>query len=256
MGRIPAMLPPESAPGVPNSSLAAAGATRSVRDVAITVGVAVLLLLMSRWVDQPLTRALAANVPHWVDAIFEEIGDMGDSGGYIVGGLLGYVVSLVGLRSGWASRLHALLERLARYCVLLLGTMAIGGLITLALKKVVSRARPEELFERGFHGLGIPFAGDPFDSFPSSHTLTAFAVAAVIRQISPRWGWPALGVAGLVAFSRVVNLDHYLSDVSAAAFIALMVAHYLAPHVLQDHRRWMFRAPWHWWRRPQVGTVA
>jgi len=234
----------------------AAAATRPVRDVALTVGVAVMLLLMSRWVDQPLTRALAANVPHWVDAVFEEIGDMGDSGGYIVAGLVGYVVSLAGLRSGWASRLHVALERLARCSVLLLGTMAIGGLITLALKKIVSRARPEELFERGFHGLGVPFSGDPFDSFPSSHTLTAFAVAAVIRQISPRWGWPALGAAGVVACSRVINLDHYLSDVSAAAFIGLMVAHYLAPHVLQEQHRWMFRTPWRWWRRPQGGTMA
>src|SRR3546814_230162 len=132
--------------------------------------------------------------------------------------------------------------------MLLLATMSVGGLITLLLKKIVSRARPEVLLEQGWHGLGVPFAGDPYDSFPSSHTLTAFAVAAVIGEIAPRWRVPLLLVAALVAVSRVVNRDHFLSDVTAAAFIAIMAAYYLAPYVLGENCRWVLRAPWRWWR--------
>ncbi|WP_459615279.1 phosphatase PAP2 family protein [Bordetella sp. 2513F-2] len=234
----PAPLPPAVPPARP----------RSCRAVVLTAGFAVLLLMMSRWVDQPLAHALSRHVAPWVDAVFDRISDIGDSERYVIAALLLYVVSLVGLRRGWACPLQAGYEKLARYAVLLMGTMAIGGLITLLLKKVVSRARPEELFERGFHGLAVPFSGDPYDSFPSSHTLTAFAVAAVLAEIAPRWRWPVLAVAVLVALSRVINLDHYLSDVTASAFIGIAVAHYLAPHVLNEERRWMLRAPWRWWR--------
>src|SRR5690606_39973655 len=86
--------------------------------------------------------------------------------------------------------------------MLLLGTMAIGGLVTLALKRIVARARPDLLLEQGLHGLGAPFAGEPYDSFPSSHTLTAFAVAAVIGHIAPRWRLPVLALAAVVARSE------------------------------------------------------
>ncbi|MFQ6688931.1 acid phosphatase, partial [Bordetella pertussis] len=39
------------------------------------------------------------------------------------------------------------------------------------------------------------FAGNPFNSFPSSHTQMAFAVAAVLGILAPRWRWPALALA-------------------------------------------------------------
>ncbi len=219
---------------------------RPFRGVALTACFAVLLLLMSRWVDLPLTHAIERHVPPLVNDVFDQIGDLGDSEGYILAGLLLYVVSLVGMRRGWTCPLRAGFERLARYSMLLLATMSIGGLITLVLKKVVSRARPEVLLEQGWHGLGVPFAGDPYDSFPSSHTLTAFAVAAVIGEIAPRWRLPLLLVAAVVAASRVINRDHFLSDVTAAAFIGIMVAHYLAPYILGERYRWMLRAPWRW----------
>ncbi|MBO1110466.1 phosphatase PAP2 family protein [Bordetella petrii] len=237
-------LSPDSLPAVPTAMPAIP--PRPCRSVALTVCFAVVLLLMSRWVDVPLTQAIERHMPEQVNEVFDQIGDLGDSEGYILAGLLLYAVSLFGMRRGWACPVRAGFERLARYSMLLLATMSVGGLITLLLKKIVSRARPEVLLEQGWHGLGVPFAGDPYDSFPSSHTLTAFAVAAVIGQIAPRWRLPLLLVAAIVAVSRVVNRDHFLSDVTAAAFIAIMVAHYLAPYILGERYRWMLRAPWRW----------
>jgi len=221
---------------------------RPFRGVALTACFALLLLMMSRWVDVPLTQAIERHVPDAVNDVFDQIGDLGDSGGYIFAGLLIYVLSLLGIRRGWTCPVRAGFERLTRYSMLLLATMSIGGLITLVLKKVVSRARPEVLLEQGWQGLGVPFSGDPYDSFPSSHTLTAFAVAAVLGQIAPRWRLPLLLVAAVVAVSRVINRDHFLSDVTAAAFIGIMVAHYLAPYILDERYRWMLRTPWRWRR--------
>ena len=76
-----------------------------------------------------------------------------------------------------------------------------------------------------------------------------------IGEIAPRWRLPLLGVAAIVALSRVVNRDHFLSDVTAAAFIAIMAAYYLAPYVLGGQYRWVLRAPWRWWRRDGADVI-
>lgn len=206
---------------------------------------ALALLLISRWVDPVLTLALERNVSPAVNGFFYWVGELGDTEFYIVAALAIYVLALVGMYRGWACLLRAGFDRLARGAVLVLGSMAVGGIITLVVKKVVARARPEVLIEDGLYGLVEPFTGgSDFNSFPSSHTLTAFAVAAAIGEIAPRWRLPALSIAALVAISRVINRAHYLSDVLAAAAIGILVAHYLAPYVLDSQRRWMIPARW------------
>ena len=97
----------------------------------------------------------------------------------------------------------------------------------------MARARPELYFEQGIYGMGETFSrAQLFNSFPSSHTYAAFSVAVVLGILAPRWRWAFLSLAALVAVSRLVNLDHYLSDVMTAAGIAFAVAHGLAPRVL------------------------
>ncbi|WP_227746493.1 phosphatase PAP2 family protein [Bordetella bronchiseptica] len=140
-------------------------------------------------------------------------------------------------------------EKIARAGMLLLATLTAGGLATWVLKNVVARARPEVLLDDGIYGMGRMFAGNPFNSFPSSHTQTAFAVAAVLGILAPRWRWPALALAALVAISRVINRDHYLSDVCAAALIAVVAAYAIKPYVLSPRYTWPLRAPWRWRKR-------
>ena len=67
-------------------------------------------------------------------------------------------------------------------------------------------------------------------SFPSGHTIAAFAVATVYadRYPNPRWHrWLAYGLAGLVGFSRVSLHAHYASDVFAGATLGYVIAHYV-----------------------------
>jgi membrane-associated phospholipid phosphatase len=71
---------------------------------------------------------------------------------------------------------------------------------------------------------------DPFDlqfghdSFPSAHTSQAFAVAAVVAD---RWDQPvgviAYGLAGLVGVARLVQNEHWASDVVAGAALGWAV---------------------------------
>ena len=134
-------------------------------------------------------------------------------------------------------------EKIARAGMLLLATLTAGGLVTWVLKNIVARARPEVLLDDGIYGMGRMFAGSPFNSFPSSHTQTAFAVAAVLASwrragAGRRWRWPRWWRS-----AGSSNRDHYLSDVRAAALIAVVAAYAIKPYVLSPSHTWPLRAP-------------
>jgi hypothetical protein len=76
-----------------------------------------------------------------------------------------------------------------------------------ALKFTVQRTRPDE--------------GDDL-SFPSGHSASAFATAAVLhRHFGWKAGVPAYVIAGYVAAARVHNNRHYLSDVVFGAAMGI-----------------------------------
>jgi membrane-associated phospholipid phosphatase len=60
-------------------------------------------------------------------------------------------------------------------------------------------------------------------SFPSGHSASAFATAAVLqRHLGWKAGIPAYGVAAYVAASRIQMKRHYLSDVAFGAAIGVI----------------------------------
>ena len=202
------------------------------------------------WVDLPLAVWIRHSVSDGVNESFEWIGEMGESGRYIGVALAFYIVGLIGLARGWRNPVRMSYASMARGSLLMLSTMAVGGLVVLVLKRSVARARPELFFDKGIYGLGESFSrAQLFNSFPSSHTYAAFAVAVVLGILAPRWRWAFLSLGVLVAVSRLVNLDHYLSDVMTAAGIAIAVGHLLAPRILCSRYQWPLRAPWRWWKK-------
>ena len=122
---------------------------------------------------------------------------------------------------------------------LLLGEFA-GGV----LKGLIGRQRPYVTpqnshsfgFLRGFGG------GDKFRSFPSGHSLAAFAAAAAVSSETSEW-WPStrwiigpamFGGATLTAVSRMYDNRHWASDVIVGAglgtFAGLKVVRYNNAH--------------------------
>jgi membrane-associated phospholipid phosphatase len=60
-------------------------------------------------------------------------------------------------------------------------------------------------------------------SFPSGHSASAFATAAVLqRHLGWKAGIPAYGIAAYVAASRIQTQRHYLSDVAFGAAIGVI----------------------------------
>jgi undecaprenyl-diphosphatase len=96
-----------------------------------------------------------------------------------------------------------------------------AGLTEYALKHAVGRPRPV---------VGATLGVLEFDSFPSGHATSVFAVAAVLGAFYPRLRWPLFGVAAAVALGRVYLARHYFSDIVAGAVIGLVVASLLLRH--------------------------
>lgn len=62
------------------------------------------------------------------------------------------------------------------------------------------------------------------ESFPSRHTVSAFAIAFALLNISIPLGSIALIIAFLVGLSRIFCGVHFISDVLCGFLIALMIA--------------------------------
>lgn len=101
----------------------------------------------------------------------------------------------------------------------------IGGAIAEVLKLLFRRERPGDVL--GPY-LFRDFADQPWSTsglgLPSSHALVAFGAAVALGRLFPaaRWVWYALAAG--CAWSRVAAHAHWLSDVVAAAAVAVGVA--------------------------------
>jgi membrane-associated phospholipid phosphatase len=105
-------------------------------------------------------------------------------------------------------------------------SVIVGGLFYSVLKWLVGRRRPAmdapygiSPFIGGWKGL---FVSQSNLTFPSGHATCAFATAAALAVLFPRWRWVFYAAAALTALERVAERAHYLSDVVAAAGIGIL----------------------------------
>ena len=105
--------------------------------------------------------------------------------------------------------------------VALLGSLIINNNI---VKNIVQRPRPFVTFTDLQIIIPIP---SEF-SFPSGHTSSSFAAAAVFyRHLPKKLGLPSVILAGLIGFSRLYVGVHYPTDVIAGVLMGILLS-YLA----------------------------
>lgn len=96
------------------------------------------------------------------------------------------------------------------------GAVMATGAATVLIKKTMRRRRP--------------YPNDhKFGSFPSGHTSTVFAMAAVFASAQPQQRIMALGSAGLVGWSRVKVRAHHWDDVLIGGALGYMIGRQFAP---------------------------
>lgn len=99
----------------------------------------------------------------------------------------------------------------------LLMCLIVGNII---LKPLIARVRPFDLVD------GVTLLIDtPKDfSFPSGHTLSSVVAASILAMIDKRFGYFAIPLAALIAFSRLYLYVHFLTDVLGAAIIGAIIS--------------------------------
>ena len=133
-------------------------------------------------------------------------------------GWLWYLTGLSVLLFGGESRFTAIAAA---------GSAAVVGIgIFVSLKKISGRKRPCEIEPHCWARLLPP---DQF-SFPSGHTITAFAMAVTMGSFYPVMLPALLFCAVSIAISRILLGMHFLSDVVVAAVLGTGLA--LSSHAL------------------------
>jgi membrane-associated phospholipid phosphatase len=200
----------------------APNATRDARQLS---GLATLVLLgaivVTAWkldIDgMTWAKELSPPVVH----VFEKITKIGESG-YIFAltALIGLIAIMLRHR-GAGARVDAGLTQLAARAMFLFDVAAVSGIASQVLKHLFGRARPKLYDVVGAYHFDVFSIYASYASFPSGHTVTAFAMASAIAFLSPRVGYPLFMVAILVGISRVAIGSHYLSDVLAGAALGV-----------------------------------
>ena len=116
---------------------------------------------------------------------------------------------------------------LGRTMVFIFLTVAVSGLVTDAIKPIIGRARPVMMERAHTYGFS-PFAFDStFNSMPSGHATTAFALAFALAALLPRWRGYWLGLGFILAISRVMVNAHYISDVIAGGMVGFLTVFFI-----------------------------
>jgi membrane-associated phospholipid phosphatase len=173
-----------------------------------------------------------------------------EPGSFIIGGSL-YLI-------GRATKQHDMAD------LGLHGTEAIivGGAVATVLKGTFGRARPyvhpptdSTGFDPNSWSFGRGFRQEQYRSFPSGHTVAAFAAAAAVANETSRW-WPNLkwvigpamyGGAAMVGISRMYDNKHWASDVMMGAAIGTFAGNKVVRYHHRSHPgsrldRWLLSA--------------
>ena len=165
------------------------------------------------YVDKPLVECLSTFHLHQRFPILEWVTNLGNSKIYLV---LFFVTALFFRYL----KANVLWEQRAWFLWL---CVALSNVVCGVVKVILGRARPDLWLQ--FHEYGFTlFKMDRLHmSFPSGHTTTMMSVVFGLAVLFPRY-WVVLVLSGvLVALSRVLLLEHYLSDVLAATYLTLVV---------------------------------
>lgn len=155
---------------------------------------------------------------------------------------------LQGLHTPWLDRVMVFVTSLANHgevwlllaaiCLCFSKTRKLGAAMALSivlgyvagnllLKNLIARSRPCWLDPRIQLLVSVPRDY----SFPSGHTLVSFEGAVSVWLFNRRWGWAAVGLAVLIACSRMYLFVHFPTDILAGMALGIVSA-YIA-------RRWV-----------------
>ena len=129
--------------------------------------------------------------------------------------------------------------------------LALGQVAGVMFKGLFGRERPYVKRDPYSYRFARGFGKEQYRSFPSGHTISAFAAAAAVTSQTRRW-WPGsewfigpalYGGAALAGVSRIYHNRHWASDIMMGAAIGTMagnkVVRYHSTHQDNVLDRWL-----------------
>jgi undecaprenyl-diphosphatase len=209
------------------------GASDAKRWIAAAILFFAVEAVLIIWVDRPLSlwlRDLDANHRAIVD-VFRGYTRYAKAEWYLVpSGVAGLILWALGRRHG------------ARLCGYFFASVAAAGLVTSLLKGLIGRARPVQLDQFGLYGFR-PWSWTEarWHSLPSGEATTAFAVAAALMVLFPRYRILWWTFAVVMAAARVMVNAHYLADIVAGAAVGALAAYTMWDFFVR--KSWLTRPP-------------
>jgi len=211
------------------------GLTRSTALWFVAGLVAAILVL--HFLDHTLI-VWSDSLPGYVQATFKWITRWGESDWILIPSLCGIGIAWL-LSLATRDRLRAWARQLLVVSSFIFLGVGLPSLVATLLKRLIGRARPVEwTAEAPLSFKPVNWDAYSFQSFPSGHSTTAFSLALTIAFLWPKSLWPMLCVAALIAGSRIITGQHYLTDITAGAVLGTLGAFAVRNFFL--HRGWLF----------------
>lgn len=174
-----------------------------------------VLLMMS--VDQKVTNSVGRNT---IKTLNNDFWDIPTRYGFVsYATVFSLTTYFTGLFTGW--------EKIRTTGRLLIETLFISGSAVIIIRYIAGRVRP--YYNQGSWKF-LGFQNDnEFQSFPSGHTSVAFALSTILAERINNF-WARLGFYGmatLTATARVINNQHFLSDVFVGALLGFGAGMYV-----------------------------
>lgn len=179
------------------------------------------------YLDQNLANYYSDPAQQKIRLLAREITDIG-LGEYWIGlSIIGYVLARLAIAVNPKSTFLKTKVLIKNWCVLLFCGLISSGLVLWFFKAVLGRQRPHKS-EMNDALVFEPLTLDwHFHSMPSGHTQVLFSVCAALCLIFPRARYAFITLAALLAFTRVMTLQHFLSDVIAGALLGFFFSAFI-----------------------------
>lgn len=160
---------------------------------------------------------------------------LGNSSWLLIGSGVLCLVLLAQNTRRYGFRLRMALYSAFIYSAFLCYTVAASGLLVIAIKWPLGRARPKLFDTMGaFHFDPLIFKA-AYSSFPSGHSTTVGATIVTLSLIFPSWRGFIIAAGFWVAISRVIWGAHYPSDAYTGVLLGAAFSYYSARILARRH---------------------